>query len=221
MRGNARLLFGPLAGVILGFGVAGQALMIPGYTHVQQTVSEIGEVGSPARVPFALMLCCVATCILISAAAVRNLSIEAGHSPLAAYFLAFMAISAAGVGTFAYPHPLHNVFGLSEIIGYQAPAVLALTWRRDARADSGRNLMGCLCAGLGCHRSEHELDGPAEPTLGAREAEFRPRPTSAVRGLVWLVRLGWSAPVSSELAQPRRGLLTRADRGDAQERVGT
>lgn len=134
MRGNARLLFGPLAGVILGVGVAGLALMIPGYGHVQQTVSEIGEVGSPARVSFARMLCCVAVCNLVFASAVRNLSIEAGHSPLAAYFIAFMAISAAGVGIFAYPHPLHNVFGLSEIIGYQAPAVLALTWRRDARA---------------------------------------------------------------------------------------
>src|SRR5262249_14234258 len=44
---------------------------------------------------------------------------------------ALMAICAAGVGVFAYPHPLHNVFGTSEIIGYQAPLVLALTWRRE------------------------------------------------------------------------------------------
>ena len=45
-----------------------------------------------------------------------------------------MALSAAGVGVFAYPHPLHNVFGLSELVGYQAPLILALTWRRDPRA---------------------------------------------------------------------------------------
>lgn len=134
MKRNTRLLFGPLAGIVLGSGVAGLALMIPGYSHVQQTVSEIGEVGSPARIPFAVMLCCVAFCILVFASAIRNASIEAGHSPLAAYFIAFMALSAAGVGIFAFPHPLHNVFGLSETIGYQAPAVLALSWRRDARA---------------------------------------------------------------------------------------
>jgi len=134
MRRDYRLLFGPLAGVILTFGIAGLALMIPGYSHVHQTVSEIGELGSPARVPFAVMLCCVAACILVFAAAVRDRSVQAGHSPSAAYLTGFMALSAAGVGLFAYPNPLHNVFGISELIGYQAPLVFALTWRGDARA---------------------------------------------------------------------------------------
>ena len=134
MKGNTRLLFGPLGAAILGFGIAGLALMVPGYSHVHQTVSEIGEVGSPARIPFAVMLCCVAACILVFASGVRAMSVEAHHSPLAAYVSACMAVSAAGVGVFAFPHPLHNVFGMSELIGYQAPLALALTWRRDAHA---------------------------------------------------------------------------------------
>lgn len=45
--------------------------------------------------------------------------------------MAAMAFSAAGVGVFAHPHPLHNVFGLSELIGYQAPLALAVSWRRS------------------------------------------------------------------------------------------
>ena len=45
-----------------------------------------------------------------------------------------MGLSAAGVGLFAHPNPLHNVFDISELIGYQAPLCLALTWRRDPRA---------------------------------------------------------------------------------------
>jgi len=134
MKRNYRVLFGPLAGAILFFGIAGLALLIPGYSHVQQTVSEIGEMGSPARVPFAIMLCCVAACILVFASAVRDLSMMAYHSRLAAYLIGFMALPAAGTGIFAYPHPLHNVFGISELIGYQAPLVLALTWRREPRA---------------------------------------------------------------------------------------
>ncbi len=134
MKQNYRLLFGPLAAAILGFGIAGLALLIPGYSHVQQTVSEIGEIGSPARVPFAIMLCCVAACILVFASAVRDLSVMAHHSRLAAYLIGFMALPAAGIGIFAYPHPLHNIFGISELIGYQAPLVLAFTWRRDPRA---------------------------------------------------------------------------------------
>lgn len=134
MTRNYRLLFGPLAGAILALGIAGLALLIPGYSHVRQTVSEIGEIGSPARVPFAIMLCCVAACILVFASAVRDLSVANHHSRWAAYLIGFMALPAAGIGVFAYPHPMHNVFGLSELIGYQAPLALALTWRHDPRA---------------------------------------------------------------------------------------
>src|SRR6266487_1509308 len=134
MKRNYGLLFGPLAGAILGFGIAGLALLIPSYSHLHLTVSEIGEMGSPARVPFAIMLCCVAGCILVFASAVRDLSVMAHHSRLAAYLIGFMALPAAGIGIFAYPHPLHNIFGTSELIGYQAPLILSLTWRRDPQA---------------------------------------------------------------------------------------
>lgn len=133
-RRSYRVLFGPLAAAVLTLGIAGLALMIPGYSHVQQTVSEIGEVGSPARIPFTILLCCVAVCILIFASAVCDYSRAAGHSSVAAYLIGFMAVPAVGTGVFAYPHPLHNVFGISELIGYQAPLFLALAWRRDSRA---------------------------------------------------------------------------------------
>src|SRR5690606_36716129 len=46
------------------------------------------------------------------------------------YIIAAMAFSAAGVGVFSNPHDLQNVFGMSELVGYQAPLVLALTWGR-------------------------------------------------------------------------------------------
>jgi hypothetical membrane protein len=128
---DRRLLFGPLAAGILLTGVLGLALFVPGYSQVRQTVSEIGEMDSPARIPFAIMLCCVAGCLLIFAAAVRAQSKAAGHNALAAYLIICMAVSAAGVGLFAFPHPLHNVFGQSELIGYQAPLAFALAWRAD------------------------------------------------------------------------------------------
>ena len=134
MARNYRLLFGPLAGLILGFGIAGLALLIPGYSHIHQTVSEIGEIGSPARVPFAIMLFCVAACILIFASGIRDASVAAHRWQLAAYLTGFMAIPAAGIGLFAYPHPFHNLFGMSELIGYQAPFAFALTWRHDPRS---------------------------------------------------------------------------------------
>jgi hypothetical membrane protein len=134
MTRNYRLLFGPLAGIILTFGIAGLALLVPDYSQVHQTVSEIGAIGSPARVSFAVMLACVAACILVFASAVRDVSVAAHHPRLAAYLIAFMALPAAGIGVFAYPHPAHNFFGMSELIGYQAPLAFALAWRHDPRA---------------------------------------------------------------------------------------
>jgi hypothetical membrane protein len=131
MGRDYRLLFGPLAASILAVAIVVLAEMVPNYSHVQQTVSEIGEVGSPARVLFAAALCLVAICLVFFALALRDFLRRSARSPWAAYLVAAMAVSAAGVGVFAHPHPLHNVFGLSELVGYQAPLAFALAWRRS------------------------------------------------------------------------------------------
>lgn len=129
-----RLLMGPLATCIFVLCVIGLSRMIPGYSQTRQTVSEIGEVGSPARLLFAMMLCGVAICLLIFSVAMLALAHRMSLSSWPAYFVAYMAIPAAGIGIFAYPHALHNVFGMLEIVGYQAPLVMAFTWRREGDA---------------------------------------------------------------------------------------
>ena len=134
MNPDNRLLFGPLAAALLGLGIAVLPFWVPGYSQVHQTVSEIGEMDSPARIPFTIMLCGVALCLVIFAASVGAESRRAGRGRLSAYLIGCMAVSAAGVGIFAFPHPLHNVFGESELIGYQAPLAFALSWRRDPNA---------------------------------------------------------------------------------------
>jgi hypothetical membrane protein len=134
IKRDNRLLFGPLAAGILAVGIVGLALLVPGYDQVRQTVSEIGEMDSPARIPFTIMLCGVAACLLVFATGVRAASIRAGHGTVSAYLIGCMALAAAGVGIFAFPHPLHNVFGESELIGYQAPLAFALAWRGDQKA---------------------------------------------------------------------------------------
>lgn len=128
-----RLSLGWVAALVLWAGFVLLPSLIPGYDWIRQTVSEIGEMGSPARVPFAATLCIVASCVLLFAWGLRDASVTLGRSAAAAYLTGCMAISSAGVGIFAYPHPLHGVFGLSEFIGYQAPWVLALTWRHEKR----------------------------------------------------------------------------------------
>ena len=170
---------------------------------MRQTVSEIGEIGSPARVPFAILLCCVAACILVFACAVRNISVQAGHSTLAAYVIGFMAVSAAGVGVFAYPYPLHNVFGISELIGYQAPLVFgAYMATRQARENARCILLGHVCVRMGCNRTEPDCVRQAQRGLGSPEASVRPRPKSALRRLVRLVRRGRSLSLPMGMEQP-------------------
>jgi hypothetical membrane protein len=197
MKRDYRLLFGPAAGATLALGIAGLAMLVPDYNHVRQTVSEIGEIGSPARVPFAIMLGCVAGCVLVFAAAVRDLSVRANHSQLAAYLTGFMALSAAGVGVFAYPHPLHNVFGLSELIGYQAPLFLAITWRREPRERPLVTLSWILyvviCVAMALNLSS--LDGQ-----GALWAYVKPVYGVAQR-LLFAAWFGWCAAVGLVLFQ--------------------
>lgn len=134
MDRSIRLLFGPLGAVIFCAGVLALAARVPGYSHVHQTVSEIGALDTPTRWPFALMLASVTLCMWVFAWGVWDASTAAGHNRSAAYLIVCMGISGLGVALFATPHPLHNDFGLSEIFGYQAPLALALAWRKDPKA---------------------------------------------------------------------------------------
>ncbi len=127
-------MFGPLAFAILVGGVLALSTLIPGYSHVRQTVSEIGQVGSPTRIPFALLLSSVAACTLAFARALHQAASRTNNSRAPALLVGAMAVSVIGVAVFAHPHPLHNVFGLSELVGYQAPLMFALLWRHDRRA---------------------------------------------------------------------------------------
>ncbi len=130
-----RLWLGPVAGLLLLAGILAIGLMIPGYSHVRQTVSELGEIGSPGRVTFSVLLSLVAACLVAFAGGVARTLRKSGCSTLPAYFIGAMGISAAGVGLFPFPEPLHNVFGMSELVGYQAPLVAFLVCRK---APNGR-----------------------------------------------------------------------------------
>lgn len=134
---NFRLWLGPVAALLLLAGIFGIGLMIPGYSHIRQTVSELGEIGSPGRVPFSVLLSLVAACLIAFASGAARTLRKSGCSTLPAYFIGAMAVSVAGVGLFPFPGPLHNVFGMSELVGYQAPLVAALVGRK---APSGRQL---------------------------------------------------------------------------------
>src|SRR5258708_2432957 len=100
---DIRLLFGPLAAVIFAVSIIRLAMMVPGYSGVRQTVSEIGEVGSPARIPFAIMLWCVAAAVAIFSLALRKASLEASGAPRACTDVA-TSFGRQGAGRFFGDH---------------------------------------------------------------------------------------------------------------------
>jgi len=143
-----RLLFGPLSAAAFLFGSIGVALFLPGYSHVRQDVSEIGALGTPTRFAFAILVCCVAVCLLIFASALREVASRNGLPKFAAYLIGFVVLSEVGIAFFATPDPLHEPFGLLSLIGYQAPGVLAMTWRRDPKMRKLCNISWIFFFGL-------------------------------------------------------------------------
>jgi hypothetical membrane protein len=131
MTTETRLIFGPVAAAIFFIGVACLALLIPGYSHVQQSISAIGRLGTPMRVPFALIFVCYACSLLIFASGIFRFAAKNRASKLPAYWIGCLALTQLGIAVFATPHPLHNIFGLFGLLGDLAPLVLALTWRRS------------------------------------------------------------------------------------------
>ena len=146
--------------------------------------------------------CCVAwqAALLYLAAAVRHRSIEAGHSQLAAYLIGFMALSAAGVGVFAYPHPLHNIFGISEFD--RLPGTTGAGADMETRLAGKRPcflFLGFLSAYMHRNRFGLELALQTRTGLGARETCLWPGTKSPFRCLVRLVRRCWFVIVPGEM----------------------
>jgi hypothetical protein len=108
-------------------------VLLPGYDLVTQTISEIGEQGSPFETAFRAINLLVAGCFLLFAFGVYRFSGERNLSHAPAILLGFFALMETGVFVFEAPHPWHNMFGIASILGYLAPGILAITWP-DARS---------------------------------------------------------------------------------------
>ena len=100
------------------------------YHSLSQTVSEIGEVGSPFQLPYAIMLYSVSLLgLAFSYQAIKFVKIHSlSIAPIV--LIASFALFDAGFALYPSPEPMHNIFGLLHLLGYFAPLVLAFTWKR-------------------------------------------------------------------------------------------
>jgi hypothetical membrane protein len=109
------------------------AAILPGYSLVRNTVSEIGGLSSPLRWPFSGFLACEAALLALFASALFEIAKETGRSRWPAVLLWIEAGCYLGLAAFPTPHPLHNLFGLGQVVGYSAMLAAWLSWRRDTR----------------------------------------------------------------------------------------
>jgi hypothetical protein len=129
MNQRSYFLFAPIGGFIFFGAVYALAPMVDGYSHVAQTISEIGQQGSPAELYLRMANLIVGFCLLVFARSLYVFTRGNSASKLPAFFMAWFAIAEIGMAAFPSPHALHNVIGLSMSIGYMTPLVLALSWR--------------------------------------------------------------------------------------------
>ncbi len=114
---------------ILGTLIFGFAL--ENYSLASQTLSEIGSMSSPLRIPFQIFKTLIAALILIFSVLVLKYARRNHLSIIPGILLLCFGISDLGVALFPTPHPLHNVFGLSMTLGYLSPLFFALLWTND------------------------------------------------------------------------------------------
>jgi hypothetical protein len=121
-----------LSGIFAGLGFIATWLvlgsLLPNYNPITQTISEIGEKGSPFEVPYKIANLIVVACFLLFFYGVYRFSVTWQLSRVPAFMLGFFALTQLGVSTFESPNPLHNLFGISSMLGFFTPLALAITW---------------------------------------------------------------------------------------------
>lgn len=131
MNGKTLLPLGWITAAIFILGTFVLGNLLHGYNPVSQTVSEIGQEGSPLYVPWQVFSIAVGILLILFSLGLIFFSKKNNLSIVPGVFMMAQALSQFGVGFFPSPHELHNVFGLSMTIGYFSPLVFALAWKNN------------------------------------------------------------------------------------------
>jgi len=99
------------------------------YSFISQTVSEIGQEGSPLKLAWQLFSLLVGLLIILFSVGIISFARRNKWSVVPGLFVLFAGLSEFGIALFPSPHSLHNVFGLSMTIGYFSPLVFFLLWK--------------------------------------------------------------------------------------------
>ncbi|MBT8321466.1 MAG: DUF998 domain-containing protein, partial [Eudoraea sp.] len=123
------LIVGAIAAITFIFGTLIFGQQLEGYSAVSQTVSEIGQKGSPLYIPWQLFTIGTGCLLILFAVGLISFAKKRKLSIVPALFILVYGLSHFTMGFFPSPHALHNVFGLSMIVGYFSPLMFALYWK--------------------------------------------------------------------------------------------
>lgn len=99
------------------------------YSFISQTVSEIGQEGSPLKLTWQLFSLLLGLLLILFSLSIISFARRNKWSVVPGVFVLFAGLSEFGIALFPSPHPLHNIFGLSMTIGYFSPLVFFLLWK--------------------------------------------------------------------------------------------
>ncbi len=120
---------GWIAGILFIAGTLILGNLIEGYNLVSQTVSEIGQKNSPLESTFQIFSFTISILLILFSTGLIMFSKKNSLSIVPGIFMLTFGLAEFGIGVFASPHPLHNVFGLSLTIGYFSPFMFFLLWK--------------------------------------------------------------------------------------------
>ena len=112
---------------ILGTFILGS--LLADYNSVSQTISEIGEKGSPLYMQWQLFSIIIGVFMMIFSIGIISFARRNKLSFIPGIFVFFAGVSEFGIAFFPSPHQLHNVFGLTMTIGYFSPLMFFLLWK--------------------------------------------------------------------------------------------
>jgi len=139
---QALLYCGALSGLIFISVTLMLGRLLPDYNSLSQTVSEIGQVGSPFQLPYAIMLGSVCLCGLAFSYQALKLAQSQGLSIVPLILTASFAVFDAGFALYPSPEPMHNIVGALHLFGYSSPLILTIVWRKYFKSNQLTNFSG-------------------------------------------------------------------------------
>jgi hypothetical membrane protein len=188
IRNGLLLLCGAAAAATFTGTYIALGLLSPGYDPISQTISELGESGSHFEQIFRVLMLASAVLIGLFSLGLYRYS-RTGHlNPLTSALLAWLFICQIGVFIFEAPHYMHNVFGISSMISFLAPLVLAATWDSErygtSRVISGVAAFLLICA-IAANMSPVFID--------FEKTDFIRSHYGAIQRMLYLIFYGWVA----------------------------